>query len=411
MLSPIPMEEFNASCGDVNEVVALPPAAFTTDEFHEFEMDAVFGHEWLCIGRATDIPNKGDYFTLEALGEQLLVVRQADGSVKVHSNVCRHRAMRVATGSGNARRFKCEYHSWVYGLDGTLQSAPDLNDSPCFIKASVKLPEIRSEIWENFVFITFDKDIEPLAGRLATLSSYLTNWGISDLKSAEPQTFFPVKCNWKVFGDECYHCAHLHAKSWVPMHDASSERIDYNTESNEPEKGIIAYDLVSVEKDLAPTRTGKNLQPLLPALTDEQRRRIAYVTVAPNLLLIAMPDKVKYFMWLPTSTTTSVFAATWLYPESTLQREGFEELWKMELDDLALVLEEDVYAWESVQDGLHSRTAPRGRYAPSEVVLVRFNEWLIEKYRAADALARIEQLEESRPEELKGQESSQPVGV
>lgn len=411
MLSPIPVEEFDASCGDVNEVVALPPAAFTTDAFHEFEMDAVFGHEWLCIGRATDIPNKGDYFTVDALGEQLLVVRQADGTVQVHSNVCRHRAMRVATGSGNARRFKCEYHSWVYGLDGTLQSAPDLNDSPCFVKASVKLPEIRSELWENFVFVTFDNDIEPLAGRLANLSAYLSNWGISDLKSAEPQSFFPVKCNWKVFGDECYHCAHLHSKSWVPMHDASSERIDYNTESNEPEKGIIAYDLVGVEKDLAPTRTGKALQPLLPGLTDDQRRRIAYVTVAPNLLVIAMPDKVKYFMWLPTGTTTSVFAATWLYPESTLQREGFKELWQMELDDLAQVLEEDIYAWESVQAGLHSRNAPRGRYAPSEVVLVRFNEWLIEKYRTADALARLEVAESGEEGHGRTQESIEPVSV
>jgi phenylpropionate dioxygenase-like ring-hydroxylating dioxygenase large terminal subunit len=411
MLSPIPVEEFDASCGDVNEVVALPPAAFTTDAFHEFEMDAVFGHEWLCIGRATDIPNKGDYFTVDALGEQLLVVRQADGTVQVHSNVCRHRAMRVATGSGNARRFKCEYHSWVYGLDGTLQSAPDLNDSPCFVKASVKLPEIRSELWENFVFVTFDNDIEPLAGRLANLSAYLSNWGISDLKSAEPQSFFPVKCNWKVFGDECYHCAHLHSKSWVPMHDASSERIDYNTESNEPEKGIIAYDLVGVEKDLAPTRTGKALQPLLPGLTDDQRRRIAYVTVAPNLLVIAMPDKVKYFMWLPTGTTTSVFAATWLYPESTLQREGFKELWQMELDDLAQVLEEDIYAWESVQAGLHSRNAPRGRYAPSEVVLVRFNEWLIEKYRTADALARLEVAESGEKGHGRTQESIEPVSV
>lgn len=121
-----------------------------------------------------------------------------------------------------------------------------------------------------------------------------------------------------------------------------------------------------------------------------------------------MPDKVKYFMWLPTSTTTSVFAATWLYPESTLQSEGFEELWKMELEDLAGVLEEDVYAWEAVQDGLHSKYAPRGRYAPSEVVLVRFNEWLIEKYRAADALAKMEQLQDVEPE---AQEVIQPAGV
>ena len=80
----------------------------------------------------------------------------------------------------------------------------------------------------------------------------------------------------------------------------------------------------------------------------------------------------------------------------------------MELEDLAGVLEEDIYAWEAVQDGLHSRFAPRGRYAPSEVVLVRFNEWLIEKYRTADALAQIEQLQEVNPE---AQDSVLAAGV
>ena len=111
MLSPIPVEEFDASCGDVNEVVALPPAAFTTDAFHEFEVDAVFGHEWLCIGRATDIPNKGDYFTVDALGEQLLVVRQADGVGEGHDG--------AAVEDGRARAevvADCEFCGHSVGL-------------------------------------------------------------------------------------------------------------------------------------------------------------------------------------------------------------------------------------------------------------------------------------------------------
>jgi phenylpropionate dioxygenase-like ring-hydroxylating dioxygenase large terminal subunit len=379
--SPIAVEEFDASCGDIDAVVSLPPAAFTSEEFFQFEMDAVFGHEWFCIGRATDIPKKGDYYTIDALGEQLLVVRQADGAIRVSANVCRHRAMKIANGSGNARRFRCEYHSWVYGLDGTLQSAPDLNDNPCFNKSEVQLPEIRSEIWENFVFVTFDPDIPPLRERLANLAAYLKPWNMSELRSAEQFKFEEINCNWKVFGDECYHCAHLHAKSWVPLYDMNAETIDYDTASNEPQKGIIAYDLVSLEEDLSPTRTGKNLQPLLPGLDSETRKRLVYVTVAPNLLLIAMPDKVKYFMWLPKTVDTSVFAATWLYPQSTLDKPTFVEEWQMELDDLKEVMVEDIYAWESVQKGLATRNAPRGRYAPSEIVLVRLNEWLVDRYR------------------------------
>lgn len=59
----------------------------------------------------------------------------------------------------------------------------------------------------------------------------------------------------------------------------------------------------------------------------------------------------------------------------------------MEVADLKPVMDEDIYAWKSVQAGLYSRHAPRGPYAPSEAVLVRLNEWLIDKYRRADAAA------------------------
>ncbi|MET8808835.1 SRPBCC family protein [Streptomyces sp. NPDC004546] len=50
----------------------------------------------------------------------------------------------------------------------------------------------------------------------------------------------------------------------------------------------------------------------------------------PNLLIIALPDKVRYFVWLPTGTTGSVFAVTWLYPQSTLDLPDFKEVWQME---------------------------------------------------------------------------------
>ncbi|QNQ89203.1 Rieske 2Fe-2S domain-containing protein [Corynebacterium poyangense] len=382
--SPIPLQEFDASDKTTNDAVSLPPEAFISDDFFNFEKGAIFAHEWLCIGRANDIPNKGDFFTIDLINEPLIAVRQADGSIKVMANVCRHRAMKVADGQGNARRFRCPYHSWVYGLNGALQSAPDLNENPCFDKSTISLPEIRSEIWQGFIFVTFDKDIPPISQRLESLTDYLRNWDLENLVSAEPLQFFDVEANWKVFGDECYHCAHLHSQSWCEMYDTSSEMIDYEASYNSIDQGVIGYNLVSLKPDLSPTRTGRNLQPILKGLTEEQRKTLVYATIAPNMLIIAMPDKVKYFLWYPTGTQTSVFAATWLYPQSTIDQDNFQETWKMEVEDLKQVMLEDIFAWESVQKGLRSTNAPRGRYAPSEVVLVRLNKWLINRYRNAD---------------------------
>ncbi|MFE7393139.1 aromatic ring-hydroxylating dioxygenase subunit alpha [Streptomyces sp. NPDC057582] len=377
---PLPVEDFAPSITSIEQAVSLPPACYTSPEFHAFEMDAVWGHEWFCVGRATDIPNKGDYYSVTVGDDPLMVVRGADGEVHVRSAVCQHRAMPLIEGRGNARRFRCPYHSWVYGLDGVLQSAPDLNDVPCFDKAAVRLPEVRSEVWEGFVFITFDDTIAPVAERLGHLSEQLASYGMSELRAAEPQQLDPYEWNWKIFADECYHCAHLHAKTWNPVYPTPQERIDFDSELNDVERGIIAYDILGREAGSSPTHTGKVLQPLLPGLTVHEQERLSYVTVMPNLLIVAMPDKVKYFLWLPTGTKSSVFGATWLYPESTLARPDFEENWIKEKEDLAGVMVEDVFAWSGVQRGLHSRFAPRGRYAPSEVVLVRFNQWLAKRY-------------------------------
>jgi phenylpropionate dioxygenase-like ring-hydroxylating dioxygenase large terminal subunit len=385
MSTPIPMDELRQSAADVDIAVALPPAAFSSPEFYEFELDAVWYREWICIGRVTDIPNPGDYFTVKVGHEPMIVLRDEQGAVAVRSAVCQHRAMIIAEDRGNARRFRCPYHSWVYGLDGGLRSAPDLNDHPTFDRSSVCLPEIHSEVWEGFVFVNVDGTAAPLQERLGTLAEQLADYKISELRAAEPMQLESYEWNWKIFGDECYHCAHLHSRTWHKMYPTPSERVDPEVSVNDPARGIIAYEIIGRETDSSPTRTGAALHPILPGLPGERRGRLLYVTVAPSLLIIAMPDKVKYFLWLPTGPTSSVFGASWMFPESTIHGEGFLERWRMERDDLADVMKEDVYAWSTVQEGLRSRFAPRGRYAPTELVLVRLNQWLVERYEAAEA--------------------------
>ena len=48
-------DEFFASMDgsilDVNSARMLPPKCYSDPRFFEFEKDAVFGHDWLCVGR------------------------------------------------------------------------------------------------------------------------------------------------------------------------------------------------------------------------------------------------------------------------------------------------------------------------------------------------------------------------
>jgi phenylpropionate dioxygenase-like ring-hydroxylating dioxygenase large terminal subunit len=387
--SPIPIHHFDPSALGADPVIALPPAVFNDPTFHSFEMNAVWSHEWFCIGRASDIPNPGDFTTLTVGDDPLIVVRDRTGTIHVLSNVCQHRGMILVEGSGNARRFSCPLHAWTYALDGRLAAAPGLSDDPARKDdlAKICLPRIRSEIWEGFIFITFDTSIAPVAERLAHLSVQLANYRMSELRAPKPLSFEAFDWNWKIFNDECYHCGFLHNKSWGSMYALNRGVVDEFNQFNDQERGIFSYDLRSTHVDAAPTHTKSILQPPLPGLTLEERQRLSYVTVAPNLLIVAMPDKVKFFLWLPAGPQKSFYGVSWIYPESTLVRPTFQEDFDREVRDLGPVMEEDIHAWSSCQKGMNSRFAGRGVLSRDEEIIKRLQTWLVDRYRAEDARA------------------------
>nr|WP_320136618.1 aromatic ring-hydroxylating dioxygenase subunit alpha [uncultured Amphritea sp.] len=390
--SPISIANFDASYSNSGPVYSMPPECFTSEEFYQFELNAVWAHEWFCIGRVNDIPKAGDYYTIEVGEDPLIVIRDRSGSVNVVSNVCQHRGMVIVEGRGNTRRLSCPLHAWVYNTSGELTSAPGLSDEKVedFNIKDVCLPKIRTEIWEGFIFITFDESLPPLSDRLGNLGDQLSNYKMSELRASEPLKMEVFDWNWKIFNDECYHCSYLHGGSWGEMYPLPQSNVDEMVKFNDVEKGLVSYNLISQHIDAAPTHTGSILQPSIDGLTDQERQQLSYITVAPNLLIVAMPDKVKYFMWLPKGATESWYGVSWMYPESTLALDSYEKNYQQEHDDLWQVMEEDLFAWKGVQKGMQSKYAPRGRLTSHELVIQRLQNWLIDKYRAEEKRADAE---------------------
>jgi Rieske 2Fe-2S family protein len=391
--SPIEIEAFDTSYFELegDEVYALPPECFNSEEFFQFELNAVWKKQWFCVGRASDIPKVGDFFTFDVGDDALLAVRTREGGINVLSNVCRHRNMLLLEGAGNVRRISCPLHAWVYNLEGELVSAPGLTDTDAsFDPKSVCLPKIRTEVWEGFIFINYDALAPALHTRLENLSKQLTNYHMADLKSSEPLKLETFDWNWKIFNDECYHCSILHASSWGGMYDTTPESVDETAVFNDLPNGIVSYNLISSHKDAAPTNTGSILQPPMEFLTDQERTQLSYITIAPNLLLVAMPDKVKYFMWLPKNANQSTYGVSWMYPQSTLERDDHKKNFDQEHDDLYPVMIEDLFAWRRSHMGMRSGFSSRGRLTNQEIVIKRLQNWLIDLYRAEDARAEQE---------------------
>src|SRR4030067_2436871 len=70
---------------------------YTTPEVFALEQERIFYSSWICVGRADQIPNPGDYFLRQVGQESLILVRAQPGELNAFYNLCRHRGTRLGT--------------------------------------------------------------------------------------------------------------------------------------------------------------------------------------------------------------------------------------------------------------------------------------------------------------------------
>src|SRR5215510_13335412 len=118
---------------------------YSDPEIFELEMERIFGRAWLFLAHESQIPERGDFVEAVMGRDNVLVVRQKDGSIRAMLNSCAHRGNAVCRAEeGNARSFLCTYHGWSYGIDGSLKGVPGFKDfyDGELVKAEHGLPQI-----------------------------------------------------------------------------------------------------------------------------------------------------------------------------------------------------------------------------------------------------------------------------
>ena len=95
-------------------------------EIFALEQEHFFANTWSYVCHESQLPDAGDYVTLEIAGRPLVAVRHGDGSVRVLMNRCAHKGARVVSApAGNTGNFfRCPYHAWAYNTDGSLRAIP-----------------------------------------------------------------------------------------------------------------------------------------------------------------------------------------------------------------------------------------------------------------------------------------------
>jgi len=373
----------------------MDPAVFAHD------MDAVFRRHWLCAGHESAIAKPGDYVRLRLEAEQIVIARDASGTVHAFLNVCRHRGAEVCTQDfGNTRSFVCPYHAWTYGLDGSLRTARLMPKG--FDTASHGLRKVHVRVVEGLIFISLaDKplDFDPVA---QALRSTCGRYGWASAKIAHRETY-GLAANWKLAVEnyvECYHCAPAHpeyAKTHALQQPAHKiEKLNARMEERTCALGIeivtgdrwvgsasgkeavhsfryALYDGVATGSE-----DGAALAPLMGDFVDYDGG-ITSIHVGGASFLVCYPDHGVIYRFAPKTHDACEMELIWLVRGDAVEGADYDLdkltwLWKV-------TSEEDKRIIEHTARGVRSHYFVPGPLAPMEHVGRRYLDWYLEELR------------------------------
>ena len=271
---------------------APPKAIYTLPDITAHEMDRIFASEWLCAGRADELPNPGDYMAFECGAQPLIISRGADGALSARSNICRHRMMRLVEGRGNTRKFTCPYHAWTYNLEGQLVGAAYMDRTTCFNKSDIQLPAVRCEEYLGWIYVCLDPDVEPVAHMLADLTEKLLPYNMQDYVTIFTEDHV-WDTNWKCLTEnfmEGYHLPVAH-RDTVGGH-FPVEETQFDGRGSFPHFTSQLF----VKTGTAPVGTA---HPDNTSLTGKWRNISVMPTVFPSHMYVLAPDHLWYLALQP----------------------------------------------------------------------------------------------------------------
>ncbi len=205
----------------------LPAAFYTSEAIFAAEQERIFRNGWYFAGHSIEIPDAGSYLTLSVGGAPVMVVRDRDGKVHAHHNVCRHRGSIICTHEkGRSTRLVCPYHAWTYAHDGRLIGAPMMGAD--FDKKSYGLKPVAVGEFDGLIFVNLAETPSPFEALREHLSPILKSQGMSRAKMALIRDY-DLNVNWKIVVEnnrECYHCEANHDGYVAVQYDTESDNPD-----------------------------------------------------------------------------------------------------------------------------------------------------------------------------------------
>jgi carnitine monooxygenase subunit len=350
------------------ENFSLPGWIYRDAEFLQAEKERVFAASWQVICHLSDIPNPGDYHTLDFLGEPIVAVRGGDSGVKAFFNVCRHRAARLLDGASGhcGGRIVCPYHAWTYDLEGALSGVPHRKEFADYSPGQFGLKPVETEVYKGFVFVRLQPGLPSVADMLAPYESELASYRLEDLRPLGRVTLRIRQVNWKNVTDNYSDAMHI-----AVAHPGLSRLFgrSYGVEAQLWVDKMWGH-LRDAPSSQLSERMYQTVLPTAPHLPEERQRLWTYFKLWPNLAFDLYPDQVDFMQIIPISPTeTLIREIAYGHEDERREMRAARYLnWRINrrvsLEDKALI--------ERVQAGMASRSYSPGPLGNTEVSLRSF---------------------------------------
>ena len=353
----------------------LPEKFYISDKIYLKELDVFFYNSWLCVGRAEQIHEPGDFFTKKIGDESIIIIRNKENNLQAFYNVCRHRGSRILLQEDGKRScLKCPYHGWEYGLDGSLINAPNMEDTPDFNMKNYNLVSIKLDIWENFIFINMGNNTQSLLEYLSDIPDRVKQYRMVDLRLGI-RKIYNINANWKLLEEnflECYHCPEIHPHLVNVIYSQNQQNPEMN-----PKGPWIGGWMDFYKGVTSVSQSGNRVAPPIKDLPKEDLHRGTYFSIFPNLWLSLHPDHVMVHTVWPEGLKKTKIICEWYFEKSALDSENFDSSDVVNFDDQVNL--QDWNICEIVQQNLGSKGYRRGRFSVHERSVPAWDRYYLKK--------------------------------
>jgi glycine betaine monooxygenase A len=407
----LPPERLSSRVRQQRPGYSLDGDFYFAEEIYHWDLRRIWRRGWLFAAHACELPEPGDYITLEVGDDSLLVIRDEEAAVRAFHNVCRHRgSLLCPEPAGRVPRLVCPYHQWTYDHQGRLLASRGMPEE---VKSSdLNLHAVAAREVAGLIFICLATEPPDFSRAAEALESLAAPQGLRQAVVARTLDY-EVRANWKLVWEnnrECYHCNVNHPQ-YIKANfdhynaDDTSDRVraDLGRALERSERAWAAQGLATThretgmtvfpdaERDLwfsanrtplaegyvSETMDGRMVAPLMGAYQEPGVGTLRMRTL-PNFWNHSSCDHAVSTRLLPGGPERTRVRVTWLVAGGAVEGRDYDlekvlPFWK-------LTSEQDWTICERQQRGVKSSAYQPGPYSPfKEYNVDRFVRWYLQK--------------------------------